>query len=604
MCLQFVSYSLPLSEAQITIMKTIVQISLCLSMLFATGTAEAKSILFKNGKSSYSIILCKDASVSEKTSAEELSMYLKEISGAELPVINEADADLKDRHIFIGFNDIYARKQDVTKPEDSDEGYTYMNIGRNIWIYGGSKLGTMYGVFSFLENELGVRWYATDCTKVPKLDRWSFGRLHESQSPAIRYRYTQYCNVERNNAWLAHNKNNSVWKGMDNEYGGLSAYWNAHTFEQFVPSGKYFRRHPEYFSLRDGERRPYTQLCLTNPDVLKICIERMKEAIEANPLCWCYSMSQSDNQFPCQCDECRAIEEQYGGHSGLVIWFVNQVADAIKHLYPDKYIGTFAYQYTRQAPKGIVPRDNVVIRLCSIECCFAHSLEECSHNSSFIHDIKEWSEIAPNLFIWDYVVNYRQYLAPFPNFQVLADNIKTFKKYNVIGIQEEAQYQTVGGEFSDMKSWVIAKLLWDPEQDTDALTGEFIANYYGEAAEYIQEYFNLCRSLVKDDTVMGIYIHELNPLYTDTFVKEAKMILDKARECVKDADEALRRRVDEVYLQIQYLRMMRNPAEAIADGTRDWVFDFTTEHGIRFTEGRTNDRFIADYNARYAESCK
>lgn len=43
---------------------------------------------------------------------------------------------------------------------------------------------------------------------------------------------------------------------------------------------------------------------------------------------------------------------------------------------PDIYFGpkaidTLAYQYTRPAPKKTVPRSNVIIRLCSIECNFA-----------------------------------------------------------------------------------------------------------------------------------------------------------------------------------------------------------------------------------------
>lgn len=355
-------------------------------------------------------------------------------------------------------------------------------------------------------------------------------------------------------------------------------------------------QHPEYFSLRDGKRTPYTQLCLSNPEVLQICIEKMKKTIADNPLYWVYSLSQNDNQFPCQCDKCRAIEEQYGGHSGLVVWFVNQVADAIKPLYPDKYIGTFAYQYTRQAPTGIVPRDNVVIRLCSIECCFAHPLEECEHNRSFIADIEKWSRVAPNLYIWDYVVNFRQYVAPFPNFGVLANNIKTFKKYNAIGIMEQAQYQSLGGEFSELKAWVLSKLLWNPNLDTKTLVAQFIEDYYDNAAPYVQQYFNLCQSLVKDDTVMGIYIDDKNPLYTDEFVAAAKKLLDEARQAVASADEDMRLRVDLVCLQIDYMRLMRTPQEAKKDGTYDRLCAFVRKHNIRLNEFTSIEEFINIYN--------
>lgn len=569
------------------------------AVAIAFAVAMQKPVLFNNGKSDYVIALCKNASTSEQTATKELQGYLEQIGGVVLPIINHNELQEGQKHILIGYNKIYGTEFGVECPDKNDEGFTYRTVGHNIWIYGGSQRGTMYGVYSFLENELGVRWYTKDYTKIPSLSKWRLKELNHSESPFIEYRFDQYFNVEPHKDWLAHNKCNSVWSAQDNEYGGLVAYWNAHTFEQFIPSGEYFQKHPEYFSLRDGKRTPYTQLCLSNPEVLQICIEKMKQAIANNPLYWVYSMSQSDNQFPCECEKCRAIEEQYGGHSGLMIWFVNQVADAIKPLYPDKYIGTFAYQYTRKAPAGITPRDNVVIRLCSIECCFAHPLEECEHNRSFITDIEDWSRIAPHLFIWDYVVNYRQYVAPFPNFGVLAENIRTFKKYNAIGIQEEAQYESIGGEFAEMKSWVLSKLLWNPNLDTNALVAQFITDYYGNAAPYIQQYFDLCQSLIKDDTVMGIYIDENNPLYTDEFVAEANNLLSQAKQSVAECDEDIRFRVDLVGLQIDYLRLTRTPNEAIADGTRDRTFAFIRKHKIYLNEWQSIEESIKAYNEIY-----
>ena len=214
--------------------------------------------------------------------------------------------------------------------------------------------------------------------------------------------------------------------------------------------------------------------------------------------------------------------------------------------------------------------------------------------------MEDWSKIAPHLFIWDYVVNYRQYVAPFPNFNVLAENIKTFKKYNAIGIQEEAQYESLGGEFSEMKSWVLSKLLWNPNLDTKALVAQFINDYYGPAATFIQQYFELCHALIKDDTVMGIYIDENNPLYTNEFVVEANNLLTQAREAVAECDEDMRLRVDMVGLQIDYLRMMRTPKEAIADGTRDRVFAFIRKHKIYLNEWQSIEESIKAFNERYS----
>lgn len=569
-----------------------------LAVIGVTTVMFKSTTLFKDGKSSYAIVLCNDASASEETAARELQHYLKQIGGAELPIISSDKVEKGRKHIFIGFNDEYGALCNVEQPDINDEAYTYRTIDKNIWIYGGKQRGTMYGVYSFLENEFGIRWYTREFTKIPTLTEWEVKDMHFSEKPFLRYRHILYKNIDGLKDLQAHNKVNTAWSAQENEYGNLTAYWNAHTMGQFISNEEYFLQHPEYFSLRDGKRKPNAQLCLSNPEVLDICIEKMKQTIKENPLYWVYSLSQNDNQLPCQCDKCRAIEEQYGGHSGLVVWFVNQVADAIKPLYPDKYIGTFAYQYTRKAPVGIVPRNNVVIRLCSIECCFAHPLDGCEHNRPFITDIEKWSTVAPNLYIWDYVVNFHQYVAPFPNFGVLAENIKTFKKYNAIGVMEQAQYQTLGGEFSDMKAWVLSKLLWNPNLDTNALVAQFIEDYYGAAASYVQQYFNLCQSLVKENTVMGIYIKESNPLYTDEFVDEARKILDAAKQAVASADEEMRLRVDLVCLQIDYMRMMRKPLETQQDGTYERVIEFVRNHNIRLNEFINLDRFINIYKTK------
>ncbi|MBR4855844.1 MAG: DUF4838 domain-containing protein [Bacteroidaceae bacterium] len=555
-----------------------------------------RPVLFQDGKSDYVIVLCNDASVSEQTSAKELQAYLGKIAGVTLPIVGENQMEEGQKHIFIGFNKKYSEKFSVGCPDSNDEGYTYRSVGKNIWIYGGKQRGTMYGVFSFLENEFGVRWYSADCIKVPTLDKWDFGKLMHCEKPFVRYRYNAYAKANSHSEWMAYNKCNMVWGVQENEYGGLTGYWGCHTFSHFIPTGEYFEEHPEYFSMRDGKRTPYTQLCLSNAEVLQICTEKMKQVIADNPQYWVYDLSQNDNHFPCQCDECKAIEEKYGGHSGLMVWFVNQVADAIKPIYPDKYIGTFAYQYTRQAPTDIAPRDNVLIRLCSIECCFAHPLEECEHNKSFMIDMENWSKIAPQLFVWDYVVNFRQYVAPFPNFGVLAKNIKVFKKYNAMGIHELGVYNSLGSEFHDLRAWVIGKLLWNPDLDAMALAAEFIAAYYGEAAPFVQQYFELCHSIIKDDTVLGIYDDETNPLFTDEFITQGKAILDLAKEAVASAGEDVRLRVDEVCLQMDYMRMMRYPQEAMADGTYERVCAFARQHNIRLNEWTSIEEFIGFYN--------
>ena len=561
------------------------------------GTATAGK-LFGGGKSRYAIVVAKDASQSELTVAEELQEYIYRISGAKLALVSEDKAADYKRYIFVGYSPKFGEKLGVERPEDGDEGFTYRSVGDDLWIYGGKQRGTMYGVYSFLENELGVRWYTKSCTKVPERDTWSFGKLNHSEAPAVGIRQMDYFDAQ-DAAFLAHNKVNSIWNSQVNDYGNLVGYWGCHTFDALVASNKYFATHPEYFSLRDGERKPHTQLCLTNPDVLRLCTEGMLQTIKNNPNYWVYSLSQNDNQNYCQCEKCTEIANRYGGQSGLLLWFVNQVADVVKEHHPDKHISTFAYQYTRGVPTGITPRDNVVIRLCSIECCFGHPLDACDHNKPFMEDIRKWKDVAGKLFIWDYVTNFRQYLAPFPNFNVLAPNIKTFIDHNVIGIYEEGQYQSTGGSFADLRTWVLNKLLWNPEQDTMALVDDFIGGYYGAAAPYVKEYFDLCHAQLKDDMVLDIYYVENHPIFSEEFLKRANELVDKACQAVENESDELKYRVDLVRLQMKYLHLVREPHEALEYGTYDYFVDFIRRHKIRVLEWEDVEGWIRWYNKIY-----
>ena len=181
---------------------------------------------------------------------------------------------------------------------------------------------------------------------------------------------------------------------------------------------------------------------------------------------------------------------------GSLLTFVNRIADDIKDDYPNVYVDTLAYRYTRKAPKTIVPRDNVIIRLCSIECCFCHPLDDpdCPHNVEFKKDIEEWSAICNNLSVWDYTTDFLCYLSPFPNFAVLQKNVKFFKDHHVIGMFEQGNYQSLSGEFGELRGYLLAKLLWNPdmtEAEYYAHMDEFLRDYYGAGWKYVREYIDV-----------------------------------------------------------------------------------------------------------------
>jgi len=389
-------------------------------------------VLSSAGKSDYIISIDARASESEKWAAGELQHWLKEITGAELPVrdINEA---YSGPQIIIGYNNLVKNKTGAEPPVKSDESFHYINSGPDICIYGGSHRGTMYGVMTFLEKELGCRWYTPAVSVVPKRKEITFSAYDHSETPGIRVRNDFYFEAF-DPLWCARNKMNGAmgstkdtlnseekWAEARLQPGGIESYWAVHTFYPLVPPEEFFDKHPEYYSLINNKRTYHeAQLCLTNSDVLRIVTERIKKIMRQNPGYLIYDVSQNDWDNPCQCDKCQAIVKQEGTEAGVVLWFVNKVAENIEKEFPDKYIGTLAYKYTRKPCKTILARKNVVVRLCSIECCFSHDIKSCPRNEAFLDDLKGWSAIAPNLYIWDYVVYFQHYLMPYPNIRVFS----------------------------------------------------------------------------------------------------------------------------------------------------------------------------------------
>lgn len=556
---------------------------LILAVLSCFST-RAADYLFKNGSSGYTIVLPAEASKSERTAAKELQKYVLEISGAKLNITERTVPEGKN--LYIGYNQEAPAFRSVKQYDDEDEGFTYRKVGHDLIIYGGRLRGTLYGVFSFLENELGVRWYTPKATVVPKRRRFRLPSLDHSESPAMKFRFTDYNETTVGGTkveWSARNKENMKFVGQENEYGDLYGFNRSHTMGIFVPASKYFDTHPEYFAYKGGKRIPNGQLCLSNPEVLQICIREMKNDIITRPTAFFHGLSQVDSYDLCECEKCKEIEYKYGGHSGLIIWFVNQVADAIKDEFPEALLNTYAYQYSVKPPTGIKPRDNVAVIFCTTGCCLAHPFEDrCKEysydNDAFMDNLEGWSTLCDKLFIWEYVVNVKHPLAPFVNLPAFGPNVQTFADNNVMGLFAEGRLTAAGGSFAQMKNWVILKLMWNPQLNTDVLARDFIFGYYGNAALHIWKYYKLCKSLIKKESHFYIRQEYDDPMFTDEFIRKASLLMNKALDSA-DNKETLSR-VEEWSLEVLYIKNYRESNVALKDGSRQLFYDLIKQHDV------------------------
>jgi uncharacterized protein DUF4838/glycosyl hydrolase family 67 len=390
------------------------------------------------------IIVASNAPASERYAASELQSYLERITTVKLPILDDSVRP-ESREILIGDN---AHLRQLGLNIDfralGTEGFALRTRKNNLIIAGGRPRGSLYGVYTLLEQRAGVRWFTPELETVPKTNHLAFAALDEDHLPVLEYREVFWTEMMRNADFAARHRLNGEHYGLTEKHGGRAVVYFpfVHSFDTLIPRQLY-SEHPEYFPLIDGKRVDgYVQRCLSNPDVLKLAIAKVRQWIREHPEATIISVSQNDTGNWCRCDTCKAFDEQEGSPAASLIRFVNAIAKDIAEDYPAIRIDTLAYQYTRKPPKTLRPRQNVIIRLCSIECCFAHPLATCDskENRRFREDILAWQPVAPKLYVWDYTPNFGHYQQPFPNFAALQPNVQFFVQHRVTGLFEQGNY--------------------------------------------------------------------------------------------------------------------------------------------------------------------
>jgi len=480
------------SKQSLFLKPVFLRIAIVLFFIFP-GLQMSGQYLVKKGATDFKIVLSDFPQLVEQTAAKELKTCLDEITTIDWIIASEKDIPENAPQILIG-NSMLAKK---FFPEIDQDIIPYDGIeihlkGNKLLLTGHKQRGTLYAVYTFLENVLGVRWWTSTEKKIPTYKTFKLKPLNISYAPGLIYREAYYKDA-LDTIFATRIKYNGHFQNIAPEYGGHHRFtYFVHSFYALIPPKKYFADHPEWFSEIDGERRyERHQLCLSNEEMRKELTKNAIEALRRNPGSRFISISQNDWEGYCTCKSCTQIAEEEGSQSGPLIRFVNAVAEEIEKEFPEVFVETLAYQYTRKPPTLIKPRQNVIIRLCTIECSFVQPLTG-EHNTSLKKDMEGWSKIAKQLFVWDYVTNFHSYILPHPNLRVLAPNIRFFVDHGTIGLFEQGDSYCTVGDFVRMRNWVISRLLWNPALDKEKLTSEFLTGYYGKkATPYLLKYFNI-----------------------------------------------------------------------------------------------------------------
>jgi hypothetical protein len=459
------------------------------------------------GATEYRIVTAENAIPAERTAAETLARYLREITGASFPVVTDSEAPA-EKEIAVGVTN-----RDAFSPTDrtnmDDDAVRIFTAGRRLYLTGGAARGALYAVYTFLEDWLGCRWFTHDLTLTPQTDVLTLEPVDYFYEPCFKLRQTYWMFSAMYADYCAAHKLHGVMAYLPEELGGgryEMAVNSVHTMGQIVPQSL-FGAHPEYFGAdASGTRSPNLQPCLRNEEVFRRAVAyAMDYFSQYNAV---LSVSQNDGMDFCQCEACKAFNAAHGGtDSAALLDFVNRVAAEVKKTYPEAKIETLAYQNSQKPPAGLTVADNVVIRLCAMNTCTLHALDDpaCPPNAAFNADFSGWAALTDRLYIWDYSTNFQYYYALYPNITALQGRYRYFRDRNVIAVFDHGCGEVaVPGELHELRTYLVLKLLWDPDTDVDRHISEFCEAYYGAAAPDVIEFIHTFETGVKGYNALSV----------------------------------------------------------------------------------------------------
>ena len=466
-------------------------------------------------------------------------------------------------------------------------------------IKGGNGRGVLYGVYKFLEELGGVRYFTPDLETVPTSDIVLKDGVVLEYTPFFEDRRLNWNSVKLATDWCLKQGINGHDGEMSAKYGGKNVYGSG----LFVHTLGLLNEDTSDETPGDNPNP-----CLTSEEVYQTVLKNLRARLEEDPTVNIVSVSQNDNNDYCKCENCQASDAYYstsatdptqGGPAGTLLAFVNRIAEELEDEYPDLVIDTLAYNYTQAPPKNIVPRENVCIRVCSIRVCFMHPMTVCPEHKGpngyqwtrtklFMNDFLNWGKICDRIYLWDYTTNFRFYIAPFSNFGAIRENMKFYHENGVRGMFPQGNSQSISGEFGELRAYLLAKLMWNPymsQEEYDRHMNEFLEAYYGAGWVYIRQFIDKTTQLVaNDNSCINIYEEPLQSISKEEYLANEyffETLWSKAEAVAYDRAEYVHRS----RLQWRCIQILLHPndEEALAFAAE------VEKLGIRWAEGKNNN---------------
>ncbi|MBH05901.1 MAG: hypothetical protein CMJ20_06235, partial [Phycisphaeraceae bacterium] len=540
--------------------------------------AQGEVRLALDGKTECSIVLPVDALELESLAAKELADHLEKVIGQRPQVVDTPESGT---NVFVGRSPaIEQLVADVNFDELGTDGIVMRTVGKDLVLTGGRPRGVLFAAYSFLQDVVGVRWWAPDATHIPGKPTLVVSDLEVVYRAPFDLRHFRTMPM-KDKAFALRLRHNGSLMNFDTA---------EHTIRRLVPPEEHFIDHPEWYmytpegedgsgrySYRDSlrqlkesdrpeawyrvakaRRRLPSQICPSSPGVLDATMQMVLHKLKEEYANWHYLpkvvwVSQNDGRHECRCDACVAMSRREGASSAVWVQFVNAIAERVEQDYPDVLIATMAFAHTEDPPKNLRARDNVLIYSIPVSSNRKLPLTEVVNGLGVV----QWCDRARHVYIWEHETNFRNWVQPHPNHFVLPQNLGFFAEQGVTGMMIQGGYGNAS-DFQRMRAYVGCQLMWNPHQDTRALMVEFLRGYYGDAGEFLMRWLLVQHQAVRRhrNIVLGAYDMTTTKWLTLEDLNEGTRLFDRALQAVSGA-QALDYRVRRAKLGIDIVWLER-----------------------------------------------
>ena len=475
-----------------------------------------------------------------------------------------------------------------------------------------NRMGTLFAVYFFLEEELGVRWVEPGDAGI------SYERQQRLEFAPKRRVWRTHCPYERRirsyvwdgasrpsaavpNGFLSTKSQAAVrraeleiWQRRMRMGTGIPLRF-GHAFSTWWK--KYGQEHPEYFALNgkgvrgpmDPERPDRVKICPSNPGVVRQAVADWLKARKRHPAYARESLCVAVNdggghgadEF-CHCEDCRSLDvrrpdEPFGQHlTDRYMYLANQALAAAREHDPTARVTAYAYASVLQPPRRERLREGIVLQ-------FVPRYNEPFERTEALY--KGWQAMGCRTMLFRPNDCCSDFGLPMGFEQRLFEHQQLALQYGAVGMDHDCCYGFWTG-ISSLAYYVLSRAHIDPTKSFSYWENHY-ADAFGAAKEDIKAFHRHWRS--KFDTVIfpadrkaqnivdgipegrgflrwsgqGTMAASIHEFYGDHDFEVTDSILAQARKNVAN-DPVRRRLVDRLILANRHNRLTFEVLRAVA----------------------------------------